>query len=158
MNHNNREHESEWEKEDLGEFRFLFQGLQDAISVHPPQHILKEYIRGARPKGIDSQGWQSHSVSVHVGICPSCQLQLKRLRRHQSIEQLRRTPIELWRNFLPSALSRRAAQYLGILVLMVGLIAVYYFLKPEPPIVVKPPMPPPVILTTDSPRVIGGGG
>lgn len=146
------------ERESLEEFKFLFEGLQHAAAVHPPRPILEEYIQGARPEGIDINGWHSHVVSAHIGLCSSCRLEVARLRRQQSIERHRRAPIEVWRGFLQGlANQRRAVQYVGILVLIGGLIAVYSMTQTIREEKHPQPQPPPPI-TTDSPHVVGGGG
>jgi len=151
-------HNPRIEREQLKEFKFLFEDLHRATAVHPPKHILEEYLRGVRPKGIDFQGWQSHAVSAHVGICPSCRLQVARLRTQRRIEQLRRTPIDVWRDFLRDvAVRRRAVQYFGILVLISGLIAAYYSITSQEPRIGQPPATPPPLTDIDYPRIAGGG-
>ena len=145
------------EREQLEEFRFLFDGLQHASAVHPPQEVLDEYVRGVRPKGIDSQLWQSQAVSAHVGGCDSCRLHVQKLRRKQWITQLRHTSIDAWKGFWrDAARSRRAYQYLGILVLIIGLLTVYSFMRNPQTDDRNEPHPTPI--TTDFPPVYAGGG
>ncbi|OGF54146.1 MAG: hypothetical protein A2Z21_07175 [Candidatus Fraserbacteria bacterium RBG_16_55_9] len=116
--------------EHLEEFQFLFSGLQHASLVHPPQNILEEYVRGIRPKGTDSQGWQSHAVSAHVGLCPTCGQKVERLRHKQQTRQTIHTLSEAWSRFWRGAARwRRAYQYVGILVFITGLIVVYSFMR-----------------------------
>lgn len=76
------------EEERLEEFRFLFRDLHPASAIHPPQSILADYVRGIRQKGIEPQGWQSHAISAHIALCPSCQFQVDRLRRKARVGQI----------------------------------------------------------------------
>ena len=129
------------EGERLEEFRSLFADLHYASMIHPARHILEEYVRGVRPRGPNPQAWQNHAISAHVGICHACGHYVEELRQTQQARQARRTFTEAWNQFWRGATHwRRAYQYMGIVLLIGGLIAIYPLLRPPPP----PPPPPPV--------------
>lgn len=118
----------------LEEFRFLFEGLAEARGVHPPQEVLSEYLRGLRPTGIDPRNWQAHAISTHLGLCGACRRRLRALRRKERLAELSRIPAEGWRR-LWGEVSRwnRAYQYLGLLVLAVGIVVIYSIFQGSSP-------------------------
>lgn len=124
------------EEERLEEFRFLFRDLHPASAIHPPQSILAEYIRGIRRKGIEPQGWQSHAISAHIALCPSCQFKADRLRRRERVGQIW-TRATRW---------RPAYLYLGIVLLISGIVAIILW----PPDSVGPPVKGPGDVTDSS--------
>lgn len=67
----------------LKEFRFLFEDLQWATALHPPQEILEIYQEGRQPAGIDAARWQSQAISVHLGLCHPCRARLNQLQSKQ---------------------------------------------------------------------------
>ena len=72
----------------MEEFLFLFEDVDKAVAIHPPQEVLREYVTGERPAGIDPKGWQSQAISVHLGLCLPCrcaQDAITRLCHHESM-------------------------------------------------------------------------